>query len=65
MINGSMPEAEASRGRQAAWSTEQVSGQSGLGSERQKAGEDVINKGAMFQPQQVVLSLEIRREERI
>ena len=28
-----------------AWSTEQVSGQPSLGSERQKAGEDVIKQG--------------------
>lgn len=55
-------------------STDQVQGQTNLGNEaKQKTGEDVINKGVMFQPLQavefssfgqVVLDLELRREER-
>lgn len=55
-------------------STDQVQGQTNLGSEaKQKTGEDVINKGALCQPQQavkfsgfghVVLDLELRGEDR-
>ena len=58
-----------------AWSTNPVSEEPSLGSERnhekQKAGEDVINRRAIFQPQQaaklgsfdyVVLTLELRIE---
>lgn len=52
-FNPSIGKVESGRslGLSPAWSTDPVSGQTSLGSEGQKAGEDIMKVGAMCQPQ--------------